>query len=397
MTTRLLVSGIGQLVSATGVPGTGESSLAIATDQAVLVEAGVIKAIGANDSSFVAEARERGARELDIRGKVVIPGFVDSHTHLIHAGDRLEEFTKRMAGESYRPGGIWDTVAATRAASEEELRSALRHRLAQAHATGTTTIEVKTGYGLDVETELVLARVAAEVTDQVTFLGAHLVPPEFEEDPERYVDLVVGPMLEQIGEVARFIDVFYETGAFAASQTRRVLGAGVQAGLLPTLHASQLGPGEGVAIATEYGAVSLSHGTFLSDDDISRLARSDTTLTLLPGTEWATQQPYPDASRLLRAGVAVALASNCNPGSGYSSSMPFMVALAVREMGMSPADALYSATRAGATALRLSDRGALAPGMRADMVILDAPHYAYLAYRPGVPLVDQVILGGECV
>ncbi len=397
MSSRLLISDIGQLVTNTGPAGKADESLRLAGSQAILIEGDFIEWVGPEGDPAVESARAAGVDEVSAAGQVVIPGFVDSHTHLIHAGDRSDEFRRRMSGEPYAPGGIWDTVRATRSATDDELMVELRHRLRQAELTGTTTIEIKTGYGLDVPTELRLAVLASSVSDQVTFLGAHLVPPEFDGRADDYVELVAGAMLDAIQPHVRFIDVFCEQGAFSEEQSRRVLRAGAERGLIPTLHASQLDYGGGVAIAKDVDAVSLSHGTFLTDGDVAQLAGSNIVVTLLPGTEFATCQPYPDARRLVDAGVRVAIASNCNPGSGYSSSMPLMIALAVREMGMAPADALYSATKGGADALALTDRGVIAPGMRADLVQLDAPDYSYLAYRPGVPIISRVIRSGTVI
>jgi imidazolonepropionase len=397
MSSHLLISNIGQLVTNTGPAGKADESLGLLPSHALLIEGDTIAWVGLHDDPAVHRARAAGVVEISAEGQVVMPGFVDSHTHLIHAGDRSDEFLRRMSGEAYAPGGIWDTVRATRSATDDELTEQLSHRLRQAELTGTTTIEIKTGYGLDIATEARLAAIASSVTDQVTFLGAHLVPPEFDGRGDDYVELVVGEMLDVIEPHVRFIDVFCERGAFSEEQSRRVLRAGVERGLIPTLHASQLDYGGGVAIAKDVGAVSLSHGTFLTDADVAELVGSNTVVTLLPGTEFATRQPYPDAKRLIDAGVTVAIASNCNPGSGYSSSMPLMVALAVREMGMTPADALYSATKGGADALALTDRGVIAPRMRADLVQLDAPDYSYLAYRPGVPMISRVIRAGSVI
>jgi imidazolonepropionase len=332
---------------------------------------------------------------IDAGGRAVIPGFVDSHTHLVFGGHRAAEFEARMTGARYASGGIRRTVAATRAASDEELRARLRHFVAELHAQGTTTFEIKTGYGLTVADEERLARLAAEVTPEVTFLGAHVVPAEYAEHHEAYVDLVCDEMLRACAPHSRWIDVFCERGAFTLEESRRVLAAGIAHGLQPRLHGNQLGPGEGARLAVEMGAASVDHCTYLDDDDVSALAGSGTVATLLPGAEFSTHSPYPDARRLIDAGVTVALASDCNPGSSFTSSMPLMIALAVREMGMTPAEAVWSATAGGARALRRDDVGALAPGARADLVMLEAPTRVYLAYRPGVPLVHTVWLGGE--
>lgn len=295
-----------------------------------------------------------------------------------------------MSGEKYSAGGIRSTVAAARAGSDDELRVRLRGFVDELLAKGTTTVEIKSGYGLTVPDEERLVRLAAEVTPEVTFLGAHVVPDEHADDPDGYVDLVTGPMLDACAPHARWIDVFCETGAFTPAQSRRVLEAGVARGLMPRIHASQLGPGEGVRLAVGLGAASVDHGTHLTDDDVAVLAASETVLTLLPGVEFSTRQPYPDARRLLDAGVRVAIACDTNPGSSFTSSMPFCIALAVREMGMTPAEAVRAATLGGAQALRRDDVGVIASGARADVVLLDAPTRVHLAYRPGVPLVAAV-------
>src|SRR5918994_3690839 len=337
---------------------------------------------------------------VDAAGRAVIPGFVDSHTHLVFGGDRADEFAARRAGRRYEAGGIRSTVAATRAATDDELRARLAGFVAELHAQGSTTFEIKSGYGLSVEAEERLLRLAREVTDEVTFLGAHVVPAEFREEPafggdldraaDAYIDLVIGEMLAACAPPSRWADAFCERGAFTAEQSRRVLEAGAAAGLGVRVHGNQLGEGDGVRLAVELGAASVDHCTYLSDADVSALAASDTVATLLPGVEFSTRQPYPDARRLIDEGVTVALASDCNPGSSFTSSMPLMVALAVREMGMTTAEAVWAATAGGAQALRRDDVGVIAPGKRADLVLLDAPTRTHLAYRPGVPLVARV-------
>ena len=250
---------------------------------------------------------------------------------------------------------------------------------------------------LTVLDEARLARLAAEVTAEVTYLGAHVVPEEYADDRHGYVDLVCGEMLEECAPSARWIDVFCERGAFTPDESRRVLEAGIARGLLPRVHGNQLGHGEGVTLAVALGAASVDHCTFLSDADVTALAGSDTVATLLPGVEFSTRQPYPDARRLIDAGVTVALASDCNPGSSFTSSIPLMVALAVREMGMTPGEAVWAATAGGARALRRDDVGIVAPGARGDLVLLDAPTRVHLAYRPGVPLVRSVWKDGALI
>ena len=361
-------------------------------DAAVLIEDGHIAWVGE-----AAEAKVDGLEVVDAGGRAMIPGFVDSHSHIVFAGDRAEEFEARMAGQRYAAGGIRSTVAATRAASDAHLRSRLHGFIDEMHAQGTTTVEVKSGYGLSVADEERLVRLAAEVTQEVTFLGAHVVPAEYAESPDAYVDLVVGPMLDACAPHAKWIDVFCESGAFTVDQSRRVLEAGIARGLTPRVHASQLGPGGGVQLAVELNAASIDHGTYLTDGDTAALAASDTVLTLLPGVEFSTRQPYPDARRLIDAGVTVALACDTNPGSSFTSSMPFCIAIAVREMGMTPSEALWSATAGGARALRRTDIGRVAPGARADLVLLDAPSHLHLSYRPGVPLIHSVWKDGALV
>ena len=392
-----LFTNIGQLVTATGPAGAGEQSLGIVTDAAVEVVGDRVTRVGRMSDPWVAEVTASGASVVSMSGRAVIPGFVDSHTHLVFAGDRIEEFTARMSGEPYQASGIATTVNATRLASDDELLALASERRKVARSQGTTTMEVKTGYGLSVEHEARLARVASAVGDVVTYLGAHLIPEEFAPDPDGYVDLVCGPMLDAVADHVSRVDVFLETGAFDADQARRILRAGKDRGLVPVIHGSQLGPGDAAKVAIELGATSLDHGTFLTDDDVALLAGSNTVVTLLPITELATKQPPPDARRLIDAGITVAVASNMNPGSGHSSSMPLAIALAVTTMNMSPADALWSATAGGARALRLDDRGIIAPGSRADLIELDATHFAHVAYQPGMPLIRRVWQAGVTV
>jgi imidazolonepropionase len=326
---------------------------------------------------------------IDAAGRCAIPGFVDSHTHLVFAGDRAAEFAARMAGAPYEAGGINTTIAATRAASDDVLRGLAAARRAEARRAGITTIEVKSGYGATVADEARLVRLAAELTPEATFLGAHVVPDGIAADD--YVALVCGEMLDAAAPHARWIDAFCERGAFDADQCRAVLTAGRDAGLGLRLHANQLGPGPGVQLAVELGCASADHCTYLSEEDVDALAGSATVATFLPATDFSTRQPYPDARRVIDAGATVALATNCNPGSSYTTSMSFVIALAVRDLHMTAREALTAATLGGARALRRDDVGWLGPGSRADLVILDAPSYEHLVYRPGVPLIHRVI------
>jgi imidazolonepropionase len=381
----LLIDNIGELVTCTG----GPDRLGIVRDAAVVVEGDRIAWIGSAREAPAADER------IDADGAAVLPGFVDSHAHLVFAGDRAAEFGARMAGEPYTGGGIRTTVGATRAATDDELRRAAGRLVAEARRQGTTTIEIKSGYGLNVADEARSLRIARELSEETTFLGAHVVPAEYADDPGKYVALVCGPMLAAARPYAKWIDVFCERGAFDEDQSRTILAAGKAAGLGLRMHGNQLGPGPGVRLAVETGAASVDHCTHLSDADVDALTSVSTTVaTLLPGAEFSTRSPYPDARRLLDAGVTVALATDCNPGSSYTSSMPFCIALAVREMRMTPAEAVWSATAGGARALRRDDIGQIAVGARADLLVLGAPSYLHLAYRPGVPLIRTVLHHG---
>ncbi|GIG70327.1 imidazolonepropionase [Phytomonospora endophytica] len=383
----LLLDGIAELTTCD--PSLGEGPTGVVRDAALVIDGGKVAWVGTADSAPAADER------LSAEGGAVLPGFVDSHAHLIFAGDRSAEFAARMAGESYQAGGIRTTVAATRAATDETLRANAARHVAEALRQGTTTLEIKSGYGLSTVDESRSLRIAREFTAETTYLGAHVVPAGA--DPADYVALAAGEMLDACAPYAKWADVFCERGAFDADAARAILTAAAKHGLGLRVHANQLGEGPGVRLAVELGAASADHCTFLSDADVDALASSSTVATLLPGVEFSTRQPYPDARRLIDAGVSVAIASDCNPGSCYTSSMPLMVALAVREMRMTVPEAILAATVGGAKALRRTDVGRLVPGSRADLSILDAPSALHLAYRPGVPLVRRVLRGGEVV
>jgi imidazolonepropionase len=377
----VLIDNIGTLV-------TNDPELGTLKDAALLFEDGVVAWAGPRAN----RPEAAGTECVDAQGRAVIPGFVDSHGHLVFAGDRAEEFAARMEGRPYSAGGIKTTVKATREATDEQLGGNLDRLIREALRSGTTTVETKSGYGLTVPDEERSLRIATPRTQETTFLGAHVVPPEYAADA--YVDLVKGEMLDACAPHARWIDVFCEHGAFDGDQTRAILEAGIKKGLTPRVHANQLGHGPGVQIAVELHAASADHVTHVTDDDVDALANSDTVATLLPGAEFSTRARYPDARRLIDAGVTVALAADCNPGSSYTTNIPFCIAIAVREMGMTTDEAVWAATKGGALALRRTDVGHLAPGARADAILLDASSHIHLAYRPGVPLVAAVWRGG---
>jgi imidazolonepropionase len=336
-------------------------------------------------------------KRIDAFGKAVIPGFVDSHTHLLFAGERSKEFQARMKGEKYSAGGIKSTVEATREATNEALEQNMLRLVGEMQKSGITTFETKSGYGLTTADETRALQIAAKHTPETTFLGAHVVPSEYAKKEDDYVNLVIGEMLDSVLPHAKWIDVFCDQGAFDVDQSRQILKAGIEKGLLPRIHANQLTQGGGVQLAAELDCASADHCTHLSDKDIELLAGSNTVATLVPGAEFSTRATYPNAARLFDAGVNVALATDCNPGSSYTTSMPFCIALAIREMGFSPGQALWSATMGGAKALRRTDVGSLAVGQSADLVILNAPSYLHLGYRPGVDLVSEVFKSGKSI
>lgn len=386
--TRTLVENIGLLV--TNDSTFDGTPLGLVREAAFLIEKGSITWVGESSSAPRAEIRNR----IDAQGRCVIPGFVDSHTHLIFAGDRLDEFGARMRGEPYTAGGIGYTVELTRMANNGQLLQSGRRLVAEANASGTTTIECKSGYGLTVDDEARLLVVARQLTEETTFLGGHIVPKEYSDSPDDYVDLVCGPMLEAAKPNAKWIDVFCDRGAFTPDQSRRILKAGMAKGLMPRIHANQFEPGEGVQVGVELDAASVDHVTYLSDADIDLLSGSKTLATLLPAAEFSTRSNYSDARRLFEAGVKVALASDCNPGSSYTTNIPFVIAIAVRDLFFSPEQAIWSATKGGAMALRRKDVGHLGVSAIANFSILSTSSYIHIAYRPGVPLIDEVWRNG---
>lgn len=375
------ITNIGSLV--TNDQGLELGLLGELRDAAIVVEDGLVAWVGS--SAAVPETDE----SIDVQSRTVLPGFVDSHAHLMFAGDRASEFSARMAGEAYAAGGIRTTVAATRAASDAELEANYLRLVAEMRASGITTFETKSGYGLTLDDEARALRIAAKHTSETTYLGAHVVPAEFAERSDDYVALVKGEMLTRVTDSAKWIDVFCDRGAFTVEQAREILTAGKALGLQPRIHANQLQQGGGIQLAVELDCASADHCTHFDQADIDALAASNTVATLLPGAEFSTRANYPDARKLWDAGVKVAIATDCNPGSSYTTSMPFAIAVAVRDMRFTVEQAIWSATMGGANALRRSDVGAIKVGMRADLIDLNAPSALHLAYRPGVNLINQ--------
>ena len=387
------ITNIGRLV--TNDQSLGAGLLGELRDAALVIEDGRIAWVGANKDAPSADSR------IDAEGRAVLPGFVDSHAHLMFAGDRADEFAARMAGESYAAGGICSTVAATRAASDSALEARLLALVAEMRASGITTFETKSGYGLTVEDEARALQIAAKHTGETTYLGAHVVPSEYADrgttGVDAYVELVKNQMLAAAAPHAKWIDVFCDRGAFDADQAREILLAGKAAGLAPRIHANQLQQGAGIQLAVELDCASADHCTHMTGADIEALAGSNTVATLLPGAEFSTRAEYPDARRLWAAGAKVAIATDCNPGSSYTTSMPFCIAVAVRDMHFTPEQAIWSATAGGAAALRRTDIGHLGLGARADLIHLTADSPIHLAYRPGVNLIHSTHLAEDLI
>lgn len=370
----------------TNDPGIGEGSLGLRQDVTLVVEDGAIVSIEERVPQGIDNC-------VDLQGRTVLPGFVDSHSHLIFAGDRSDEFKARSAGKSYTAGGIQRTVSATRKATTNQLASNANNLLNEALKSGTTTMEIKSGYGLTAETEKLSIDIASEFTEETTLLAAHVIPEEYVDDPDGYVSLITDVIIP--ASRAKWIDVFCDRGAFNPDQTRKIFSAGVSAGMHPRIHANQLEAGEGVAIALEFGAASADHLSKCTSKDIEALAQSNTVATLLPGAEFSTHLSPGLGRAFLDAGATVALASDCNPGSSFTTSMPFCIASAVSLLGFTVDEAVRAATLGGAKALRRSDIGVIASGYRADFITLDAPNYIYLAYRPGINLVHSTYKSGK--
>lgn len=390
MSNSFTLTNISQLVTNNSAIGDGD--LGVITHAAITVTDGIVSWVGqASDA-------DSSVPKTDVGGRALIPGFVDSHSHLMFAGDRSQEFAARMAGVPYSAGGIKVTTDATRKASDDQLRNVAKSLIQEMHECGTTTVEIKSGYGLDVATEERSVRIASELTDEVTFLGAHVVAPEFSSDADAYLDLVTGEMLNACAPHSNWIDVFCDSGAFSTAQSRQILEAGIAKQLKPRIHLNQLEQGDGVAMAIELDCASADHLTYLTDEDISALAASNTVAGLVPGADFSTRAPqYPRGRDLLDAGAVVALSPDCNPGSSFTTNMPLMIALAVREMHLSVDEALFAATMGGAISLRRDDVGHLSIGAKADFALLNAPSYIHLAYRPGVPLISTTWKDGNVI
>ena len=389
--TDLFLTGIGHLTTNRGAP---------VRDAVVAIEAGSITYAGPSS-----DAPNQSGSRIDCSGRAVMPGFVDAHTHLVFSGDRAHEFARRLAGESYQEiaaggGGIRSTVEATRSASEDELFALAAARVAHMVRHGTTTVEIKSGYGLDVETEVRLLRVARRVgrelpvTVKTTFLGAHAVPPEYDGDRDGYVDLIVAEMLPEVAHLADYCDVFVEDGAFDVGQARKILEAASALGMGIRIHADQLSHGGGAALAAELGAASADHLDHVTEADARALADAGVSAVLTPGASYSLRAPQAPGPMLLEAGCNVALATDCNPGTSFFEAMGPIISLAVVQMGLTVDQALVAATAGGARSLSLADRGALAPGMTADLLILDAPSPAHIPYRPATNLVATTIKSG---
>ncbi len=390
----LFLTGIGELTTNVGPP---------IRDAVVAVENGFITYAGP-----AGDAPDQTGDRIDCDGGAVMPGFVDAHTHLVFAGDRSDEFARRLAGESYAEiaaagGGIVSTVAATRAASDDELFTLAADRVWRMIRTGTTTVEIKSGYGLDTGTELALLAVARRlgeelpVTVKTTFLGAHSVPVEYRGDREGYVDLVVEEMLPAVAPLADYCDVFVEDGVFSVDEGRRIFDRAAELGMGARVHSEQLGHTGGAMLAAEIGAASADHLDFADEDDAGALAEAGVAAVLVPGASYTLRSRQAPAPMLLEAGCTVALATDCNPGTSYFESMIPILSLGVVEMGLSVAEALSAATLGGARSLGFDDRGTIEAGKVADLIIIDAPSAGHLVYRPGADLVRATIKEGVAI
>lgn len=378
----IIISNIGQLIT------NSDQNLGIINDAALVIENDKVQWVGENKLAPAAD------KLIDADGGVVTPGFVDSHTHAVFAGDRSKDYVARMAGIKYATGGIKTTVAATRSATLEELKTHTKKLLGKCKSQGTTTIEIKSGYGLDLESEVKILQVAQSFTEETTFLGAHVIPAEYENNRDGYINLVKGEMLNAVLPHAKWIDVFCDQGAFTVDEAREILKTGIAKGLLGRIHGNQLGDTGGAELAIELNLASVDHATVVSEKTIEALANSEVVTTFLPGAEFFTKSNYPNVKRYFELGAKVALATDCNPGSSFLTSMPVVMSLAIREMGFTPDQALYAATMGGAAALKRSDIGHLQVGANADLTIWSAPTYEHIPYRFG-EIECQVLSTGK--
>lgn len=391
----LLLTGIGNLTTNNGDP---------IPDAAVKVMDGSVVFAGREGDA----PEQGGAKHIDCQGRAVIPGIVDAHTHLVFGGDRADEFTMKMGGATYPEiaalgGGILSTVASTRASTGDQLFEAAAARAWRMIASGTTTVEIKSGYGLDIDTELAMLQVARRIGDELpltvrtTFLGAHAVPPEYYGDRSGYVDHVVEEMLPVAAPLADYCDVFVEDGAFSVDEARRIFEAGKKHGLAARVHADQLSRSGGTALAAEIGAASADHLDHAAEDDADSLARAGVVAVLVPGASYTLRSPQAPGPMLVQREVTIALATDCNPGTSYLESMGVVISLAVVQMGLTTEQAVRAATRGGALSLGLDDHGVIAPGSVGDLVILDAPSPDHIPYRPGTNLVWKTVKEGVVV
>ncbi len=389
--TALHLTGIGHLTTNDGDA---------VTDAVVAIEEGRVAYAGPSADAPTAE----GAEVVDCGGRAVIPGFVDAHTHLVFAGDRADEFRRKMDGESYRDiaaagGGVLSTVYATRAAGEGELLDLAIERVRRMVAAGTTAVEIKSGYGLDTETEVRLLRVARQVGEELditvrtTFLGAHGFPPEL--DRHAYVRLLVDEMIPAVAGLADYCDAFVEEGVFTVDEARAVLTAAKSAGMGLRVHAEQLGPGGGALLAAELGAVSADHLDYATPEDARALAEAGVAAVLVPGASYMLRGPQAPARMLWDAGCSVAVATDCNPGTSFFEAMGPVISLAVVQMGLTVDQAIWAATRGGALALELEDHGCLTEGSVGNLVVLDCPDPAHIPYRPATNLAWKTVIDGK--
>lgn len=391
----ILLTGIGELTTNTGE---------IANEAAIAIDSGVFSYVGPDSDAPNTEGR----LHIDCAGSAVLPGFVDAHTHLVFAGDRSAEFAMRLSGATYSEiaamgGGILSTVEATRQATEEELFQLAARRVRRMLAAGTTTVEIKSGYGLDPGSEMGLLRVARRLGDELpvtiktTFLGAHSVPPEFRTDRQAYIDLIIEQMLPAAVGLADYCDVFVEDGVFSVDEARTIFAAAADLGMPARVHAEQLHHSGGASLAAEIGAASADHLDHVSEADALALSSARVTAVLVPGASYTLQAPQAPGPMLEEAGCTIALATDCNPGTSYFEAMAPIISLAVVQMGLTIDQAVRAATRGGALSLGLEDRGIIEPGTRADLIVLEAPSRNHLPYRPATNLVSHVVSGGALV